>query len=171
MLLAQVSGHGVENLLIVDFGSQVTKLIARRVRESGVYSEVHPYNRVDEALLEKFDPKAVILSGGPSSVIGTGTPRADDAIWSLDVPVLGICYGQQTMCTQLGGAVEASDEQEFGRADLEILRMKPVNSTVYNFIQKSCIPRMVLRYLKTLRITSPSSKVIGQCLPLKLIQA
>jgi len=115
-----------EQLLIVDFGSQVTKLIARRVRESGVYSEVHPYNRVDEALLEKFDPKAVILSGGPSSVIGTGTPRADDAIWSLDVPVLGICYGQQTMCTQLGGAVEASDEQEFGRADLEITGQSPL---------------------------------------------
>ncbi len=115
-----------EQLLIVDFGSQVTKLIARRVRESGVYSEVHPYNRVDAALLNKFSPKAIILSGGPSSVIGTGTPRADEAIWSLGVPVLGICYGQQTMCAQLGGAVEVSDEQEFGRADLEITGSNPL---------------------------------------------
>ena len=109
-----------EQLLIIDFGSQVTKLIARRVRESGVYSEVHPYNRVDSTLLKTFNPKAIILSGGPSSVTGIGTPRADEAIWSLGVPVLGICYGQQTMCAQLGGSVEASDEQEFGRADLNI---------------------------------------------------
>lgn len=118
--------HQHEQLLIVDFGSQVTKLIARRVRESGVYSEVHPYNRVDAAMLKKFSPKAIILSGGPSSVIGTGTPRADESIWSLGVPVLGICYGQQTMCAQLGGSVEASDEQEFGRADLEISGDSPL---------------------------------------------
>jgi len=115
-----------EKLLIVDFGSQVTKLIARRVRESGVYSEVHPFNRVDAALLKRFDPKAIILSGGPSSVIGTGTPRADEAIWTLGVPVLGICYGQQTMCAQLGGAVEASDEQEFGRAFLDVSGDSPL---------------------------------------------
>jgi len=115
-----------EQLLIVDFGSQVTKLIARRVRESGVYSEVHPYNRVDAALLKSFNPKAIILSGGPSSVTGTGTPRADEAIWSLGVPVLGICYGQQTMCAQLGGSVEASNEQEFGRADLNIIKDSPL---------------------------------------------
>ncbi len=110
-----------EQLLIIDFGSQVTKLIARRVRESGVYSEVHPYNRVDAAMLKAFDPKAIILSGGPSSVTGQDTPRADEAVWTLGVPVLGICYGQQTMCAQLGGSVESSDEREFGRADLEIL--------------------------------------------------
>ena len=95
-----------EKLLIIDFGSQVTKLIARRVRESGVYSEVHPFNKIDEDLLARFNPKAIILSGGPSSVTGTGTPRAHDAIWGFGVPVLGICYGQQTMCAQLGGAVE-----------------------------------------------------------------
>lgn len=109
-----------EQLLIIDFGSQVTKLIARRVRESGVYSEVHPFNRVDADMLKAFNPKAVILSGGPNSVTGIGTPRANDAVWSLGVPVLGICYGQQTMCEQLGGSVESSDEREFGRADLEI---------------------------------------------------
>ena len=110
-----------EQLLIIDFGSQVTKLIARRVRESGVYSEVHPFNRVDKAMLKAFNPKAIILSGGPNSVTGVGTPRADDHVWEMGVPVLGICYGQQTMCAQLGGAVESSDEKEFGRADLEIM--------------------------------------------------
>ena len=110
-----------EQLLIIDFGSQVTKLIARRVRESGVYSEVHPFNRVDKAMLKAFNPKAIILSGGPNSVTGTGTPRADDYVWEMGVPVLGICYGQQTMCAQLGGSVEQSDDKEFGRADLEIV--------------------------------------------------
>ena len=115
-----------EQLLIVDFGSQVTKLIARRVRESGVYSEVHPFNRVDKAMLKAFNPKAIILSGGPNSVIGTGTPRADDHIWNMGVPVLGICYGQQTMCAQLGGSVETSEEKEFGRADLEIVANNPL---------------------------------------------
>lgn len=109
-----------EQLLIIDFGSQVTKLIARRVRESGVYSEVHPFNRVDKAMLEAFNPKAIILSGGPNSVTGIGTPRADNHIWDMGVPILGICYGQQTMCAQLGGSVESSEEKEFGRADLEI---------------------------------------------------
>ncbi|WP_409433989.1 glutamine-hydrolyzing GMP synthase [Litorimonas sp. RW-G-Af-16] len=115
-----------EKLLIVDFGSQVTKLIARRVRESGVYSEVHPFNKVDAKLLASFDPRAIILSGGPSSVVGTGTPRAHQAIWDHGVPVLGICYGQQTMCAQLGGAVETSNEQEFGRAFMETQGNSPL---------------------------------------------
>ncbi len=110
-----------EQLLIVDFGSQVTKLIARRVREMGVYSEIHPFNKVDAKFLKSFNPKAVILSGGPSSVTEAGSPRADDLIFELGVPVLGICYGQQTMCAQLGGAVETSEEKEFGRADLNIV--------------------------------------------------
>ncbi len=110
-----------EQLLIIDFGSQVTKLIARRVRESGVYSEVHPFNRVDKAMLKAFNPKAIILSGGPNSVTGVGTPRADNHVWEMGVPVLGICYGQQTMCAQLGGSVESSDDKEFGRADLDII--------------------------------------------------
>lgn len=121
---ALVKAH--EKLLIIDFGSQVTKLIARRVRESGVYSEVHPFNKADAEFIKAFDPKAIILSGGPNSVVGTGTPRADDAVWSLGVPVLGICYGQQTMCAQLGGAVETSDEQEFGRAFLDVSGDSPL---------------------------------------------
>ncbi|HLN23112.1 MAG TPA: glutamine-hydrolyzing GMP synthase, partial [Patescibacteria group bacterium] len=110
-----------DRVLIVDFGSQVTQLIARRVRESGVYSEVHPFNKVSAASLAEFGPKAIILSGGPSSVTESHTPRADEAIFALGVPVLGICYGQQTLCAQLGGKVEAGDHREFGRAYLDIV--------------------------------------------------
>ena len=109
-----------ERVLIVDFGSQVTQLIARRVRESGVYSEIHPYNKVDAAFVDGFRPKAVILSGGPASVGDEGAPRADDAVFAAGVPVLGICYGQQTMVAQLGGRVEAHDHREFGRAYVEV---------------------------------------------------
>ncbi|MBI1986205.1 MAG: glutamine-hydrolyzing GMP synthase, partial [Rhodospirillales bacterium] len=109
-----------ERVLIVDFGSQVTQLIARRVRESGVYSEIHPYDRVDDAFLKSFQPKAVILSGGPASVHQAGTPRAPDALWTLGVPVLGICYGQMAMQAQLGGHVEAGATREFGRASLRV---------------------------------------------------
>ena len=109
-----------DRILIIDFGSQVTQLIARRVRESGVYSEIVPFNTAAD-ILESFAPKAIILSGGPASVTGTDTPRAPEAVFTLGVPVLGICYGEQTMCAQLGGKVEAHDHQEFGRADIEIV--------------------------------------------------
>ena len=104
-----------DRVLILDFGSQVTQLIARRVRESGVYCEIHPYS-IPEAAVRAFDAKAIILSGGPASVTITGTPRAPQAVFELGVPVLGICYGQQTMCAQLGGEVSSSDHREFGRA-------------------------------------------------------
>ncbi|HEX4890951.1 MAG TPA: glutamine-hydrolyzing GMP synthase [Alphaproteobacteria bacterium] len=107
-----------DRILIIDFGSQVTQLIARRVRESGVYCEIIPYNKVD-AILDSFAPKAIILSGGPASVIKSGTPRIPDRVFAYGVPVLGICYGQQAMCAQLGGKVEAGAEREFGRAELE----------------------------------------------------
>ena len=109
----------VDRVLILDFGSQVTQLIARRVRESGVYCEIHPFT-LDEARLRAFSPKAVILSGSPASVTDPGAPRAPAAVFALGVPVLGICYGQQTLCAQLGGRVEGSDHREFGRAWLEI---------------------------------------------------
>jgi GMP synthase (glutamine-hydrolysing) len=106
-----------ERLLIIDFGSQVTQLIARRLRELNVYCEIHPYNKVDDGFLAGFAPKAVILSGGPDSVTREGSPRAPEALWSLGVPVLGICYGQQTMMQQLGGLVEhGHGTAEFGRA-------------------------------------------------------
>ena len=115
-----------ERVLVIDFGSQVTQLIARRLRESGVYCEIHPFNRVDGAFLEGFGPKAVILSGGPASVHGEGTPRAPQQVFEMDIPVLGICYGEQTMCAQLGGGVEAAEEREFGRAEIEITADSPL---------------------------------------------
>ncbi|MBI5164082.1 MAG: glutamine-hydrolyzing GMP synthase, partial [Magnetospirillum sp.] len=109
-----------DRVLIIDFGSQVTQLIARRVRESGVYCEIHPFNKVTAESLAAYGPKAVILSGGPASVADIGTPRAPEAVFTLGVPVLGICYGQQTLCAQLGGAVEPGDHREFGRAYVEV---------------------------------------------------
>jgi GMP synthase (glutamine-hydrolysing) len=115
-----------ERVLVIDFGSQVTQLIARRLRESGVYCEIHPFNRVDDAFLASYGPKAVILSGGPASVHGEGTPRAPQRVFELDIPVLGICYGEQTMCAQLGGSVEPAEEREFGRADIEITADSPL---------------------------------------------
>ena len=108
-----------DNVLILDFGSQVTQLIARRVRESGVYSEIVPFNKA-EAAIDALEPKAIILSGGPASVIDSETPRAPERVFELGVPVLGICYGEQTMCAQLGGEVARSDHREFGRAYLDI---------------------------------------------------
>src|SRR5579863_3368643 len=108
-----------DRVLILDFGSQVTQLIARRVRESGVYCEIHPFNMGAEKIAA-FAPKAVILSGGPASVNEHASPRAPDIVFSLGVPVLGICYGQQTMCAQLGGRVAHSDHREFGRAFIEV---------------------------------------------------
>jgi len=105
-----------QRLLIVDFGSQVTQLIARRLREAHIYCEIHPFHKVDAAFLTEFAPRAVILSGGPASVTEAGSPRADAAVYALGVPVLGICYGQQTMLAQLGGEVEAGHHAEFGRA-------------------------------------------------------
>jgi len=107
-----------DRLLIVDFGSQVTQLIARRVREAGVYCEIHPFQSVDQAKIEQFGPKAIVLSGGPASVIEGAAPAANPAIFTAKVPVLGICYGEQTMAQQLGGAVEAGHHREFGRAEL-----------------------------------------------------
>lgn len=114
-----------ENLLIVDFGSQVTQLIARRVRESGVYCEVIPFQNA-EIGFEKLNPKAVIFSGGPSSVLDEGSPRAPQLIFESGLPILAICYGQQTLCTQLGGTVEGGHHREFGRADVEIHKASPL---------------------------------------------
>jgi GMP synthase (glutamine-hydrolysing) len=109
-----------ERVLILDFGSQVTQLIARRVRECGVYCEIQPCT-TPEAQIRAFAPKAVILSGGPASVIAASSPRAPEAVFALGVPVLGICYGEQTMCAQLGGTVEMGETREFGRAFLDIV--------------------------------------------------
>jgi GMP synthase (glutamine-hydrolysing) len=108
-----------ETILIVDFGSQVTQLIARRVREAGVYSEIAPFSRAVEAC-ERLKPKGIILSGGPSSVTLEDSPRADPSLFEAGVPMLGICYGQQLMAEQLGGKVVTGDHSEFGRAFLEV---------------------------------------------------
>lgn len=120
-----------DRILIIDFGSQVTQLIARRVRESGVYSEIIPFNKAEE-VLEEFNPKGIILSGGPNSVYDIDTPRAPDAVFTMGVPVLGICYGEQTMCEQMGGRVETSDEREFGRAFIDIKQDSPLFDGFWN---------------------------------------
>src|SRR6201746_702866 len=108
-----------DKILIVDFGSQVTQLIARRVREEGVYSEIVPFQKAEAAFFE-MKPKAVILSGGPASVLDDNAPSVPQAILTAGVPVLGICYGEQTMAQQLGGVVEAGHHREFGRATIEV---------------------------------------------------
>jgi len=104
-------------ILILDFGSQYTQLIARRVRELGVYCEIHPWDAGSDDV-RGFRPSGIILSGGPESVLQAGAPAAPDAVWSLGVPVLGICYGMQTMAAQLGGTVEPGAVHEFGYAEV-----------------------------------------------------
>jgi GMP synthase (glutamine-hydrolysing) len=113
-------GPNHERLLIIDFGSQVTQLIARRVRESGVYCEVVPYTKADASL--EAPVKAIILSGGPSSVTEADSPTVTAKVFELGVPVLGICYGQQLMCSLLGGKVESGHHREFGRAEISLQR-------------------------------------------------
>src|SRR5215472_1773751 len=114
-----------DRILILDFGSQVTQLIARRVRENGVYSEIHPYTMTADAI-RAFAPNGVSLSGGPASVTLATTPRAPEIVFQLGVPVLAICYGMQTMCAQLGGRVTISDNQEFGRAMIDLVDDSPL---------------------------------------------
>lgn len=108
-----------DTVLIIDFGSQVTQLIARRVREAGVYSEIVPFQLAEEAF-HRIGPRAVILSGSPASTIDIDSPRAPQVVFEAGIPVFGICYGEQTMCAQLGGKVEAGHHREFGRAFLDI---------------------------------------------------
>ena len=119
---ALMSHH--ETLLIIDFGSQVTQLIARRVRECGVYCEIHPFTKADEAIA-RLKPKAVILSGSPHSVIDAG-PRIDAGLFEMGVPVFGICYGEQLMCELLGGKVESGHDREFGRAEITVKGQSPI---------------------------------------------
>ena len=112
------------SVLVLDFGSQVTQLIARRVREAGVYCEIVPFNKADAALAKT--PRAIILSGGPCSVYEENAPRAPHRVFEAGVPVLGICYGEMTMSAQLGGKVEGGHNQEFGRADITIKTKSPL---------------------------------------------
>ncbi|MCB1882696.1 MAG: glutamine-hydrolyzing GMP synthase [Geminicoccaceae bacterium] len=114
-----------EKVLILDFGSQYTQLIARRLRELRVFCEIHPCT-VDDGFVRGFGAGAVILSGGPASTLEAGSPRAPGAVFGLGVPVLGVCYGEQTMCLQLGGSVEPGRVREFGRAEIELVRETPL---------------------------------------------
>ena len=119
-----------DKILIVDFGSQVTQLIARRVREEGVYCEIVPFTRAEAAFVAER-PRGVILSGGPESVHAEGSPRAPQVIFEAGVPVLGICYGQMTMAAQLGGGVEGGHHREFGRADVIVREASPLFEGVW----------------------------------------
>jgi GMP synthase (glutamine-hydrolysing) len=114
-----------QKVLIVDFGSQVTQLIARRLREASVYCEIHPFQKA-EAALQAMKPAAIILSGGPESVHEEGSPRAPQGVFEAGVPVLGICYGEMTMCEQLGGKVEGGHTREFGRAEITVEKTSPL---------------------------------------------
>ena len=109
-----------DSILILDFGSQVTQLIARRIREVGVYCEIVPFAKGGEAYT-RMQPKGVILSGSPANISDENGPRIPDVVLAADVPLLGICYGEQSLCYQLGGAVVASDHREFGRAEIDIV--------------------------------------------------
>ncbi|MAQ71891.1 MAG: glutamine-hydrolyzing GMP synthase [Alphaproteobacteria bacterium] len=120
-----------DRILILDFGSQVTQLIARRVRETGVYCEIWPFNQADIDRIKDFQPKGIILSGGPSSVTEENSPRAPEGLFDLGLPLFGICYGQQTMVHQLGGRVETSDHREFGRAYVDIKSRTQITQDIW----------------------------------------
>src|SRR5215831_1813030 len=128
MPAAHIAMH--DTILIVDFGSQVTKLIARRVREENVYCEIVPFQKAEEAL-KSLRPKGIILSGGPASVFDKEAPLAPPAIYQAGVPVLGICYGEQAMAHQLGGKVEGGHHREFGRAEVTVTEDSPLFEGVW----------------------------------------
>ncbi|MDB5542086.1 MAG: hypothetical protein JWQ89_3813, partial [Devosia sp.] len=123
--MTDIAAVPAESILIIDFGSQVTQLIARRLRETGVYCEIHPFQSAGEAFI-RMQPKGVIFSGGPASVTEEGSPRAPQAVFDSGIPILAICYGQQTLALQQGGKVEGGHAREFGRADVHIRETSPL---------------------------------------------
>ena len=127
-----------ERVLILDFGSQYTQLIARRVREHRVYCEIHPCT-VGDAFVRDFAPAGIILSGGPASTHEALSPRAPQAVFEAAVPVLGVCYGEQTMCAQLGGEVVPSTEREFGRAEITLDQSSPLFDGILSPAQRSTV--------------------------------
>lgn len=129
-MTANIHDH---RILILDFGSQYTQLIARRIREIGVYCELWAWD-VTEAQIREFNPQGIILSGGPESVTEAGSPRAPDYVFNAGVPVFGICYGMQTMAEQLGGKVQGSDIREFGYAQVEVLQSSPLLDKIEDHI-------------------------------------
>ena len=126
-----VSNKTIDTILVLDFGSQYTQLIARRVRESKVYSEILPWD-INEQKIRMLNQKGVILSGGPNSVTESFTPRVPQVIFDLSVPVLGICYGMQTLAEQMGGHVVSVDQKEFGHSSLDVVS----NSKIFEGVNK-----------------------------------
>ena len=126
-------------ILILDFGSQYTQLIARRVREIGVYCELWAYD-VAEQDIRDFNPSGIILSGGPESTTENDSPRAPEYVFNAGVPVLGICYGMQTMAVQLGGEVKSSTEREFGYASVEVVQNNPLFKELQNALSSQQQP-------------------------------
>ncbi|MDR3472088.1 MAG: glutamine-hydrolyzing GMP synthase [Devosia sp.] len=129
-MTSPVSAAPPDSILIVDFGSQVTQLIARRIREAGVYCEVHPYDAAGTAL-RALQPRGIVLSGGPASILDAGAPTIDPALLEAGLPILGICYGQQALCQALGGVVEAGHDREFGRAEVRVQKLSPLYDGVW----------------------------------------
>ena len=123
----------IDTILVLDFGSQYTQLIARRIRESNVYSEIFPWD-INEKKIQDLNPKGVVLSGGPNSVTDSFTPRIPQCIFELNIPILGICYGMQTLAEQMGGQVVSVDKKEFGHTNLDIennsVLFKDINKTI-----------------------------------------
>ncbi len=126
-----VSNKIIDTILVLDFGSQYTQLIARRIRESDVYSEILPWD-IDEDKIRDLNPIGIILSGGPNSVTNSFTPRAPKCIFEIGVPILGICYGMQTLAEQMGGQVISADQKEFGHSELEVVN----NSILFKGLDK-----------------------------------
>ena len=120
MTKLSVTDKKIDTILVLDFGSQYTQLIARRVRENDVYSEILPWD-ISEDKIKEVKPVGIILSGGPNSVTKSYTPRAPKIVFDLHIPVLGICYGMQTLAEQMGGSVISADQKEFGHAELEVM--------------------------------------------------
>ncbi len=116
-----IKNKNIDTILVLDFGSQYTQLIARRVRESDVYSEILPWDIAEEKILD-LNPKGIILSGGPNSVTESFTPRIPKCVFDMGVPILGICYGMQTLAEQMGGHVISADQKEFGHSELEVVK-------------------------------------------------
>ena len=121
MTKLSVENKKIDTILVLDFGSQYTQLIARRIRESNVYSEILPWD-IDESKIIDLNPKGIILSGGPNSVTESYTPRLPQCVFDLGIPILGICYGMQTLAEQMGGHVISSDQKEFGHSELTIVK-------------------------------------------------
>ena len=120
----------MDKVLILDFGSQVTQLIARRIRKKNIYCEIHPYN-ISKKKIKDFSPKALILSGGPASTTIKKPLKPDTSIYSLNIPILGICYGHQLLCKHFGGNVINSKKREFGKAFIKIKKKSKIFEGIY----------------------------------------